>query len=437
MAAMLLAIVLQLFSSSQARLQALEVAHSEGTFFQRHYRKNHQAEAEFEAEMAKEQQRDVVVCRGIGDMNESQFKELGQVWDRYAGDGVITGTSALLYKITPEGKFEAFATEDNNKFEDWTKTYLTPSGVKALPHVFCDSTCCKTCDLPAALLAAMKQKDEFFGSTVSAAKKFGWHGYALDFEGSEPDRDQMTKFFKEWQEELAQHTGPDGTPLELHLWSRSGADEEALASSMSSVIDMSAYYQGSYSSLMQGGDNQDSDAALVSWQKYRAEQLRQVDGTSSVCPAGNVLNSSMMESVAIISDSSNANNSAHLNRTQRVNGLKDEMEGWCSRMGKNKCALGLITYDLPNQNLPCEDMVHVGTKAISEQLNSIWIWSGGVVATEWEVGLKHFIDGGDASTAMAGCSAKASLIAESQASASGTGCSFDGNYFCNGQRRSK
>eukprot|EP00928_Gymnodinium_smaydae_P041083 TRINITY_DN27816_c0_g2_i1.p1 TRINITY_DN27816_c0_g2~~TRINITY_DN27816_c0_g2_i1.p1 ORF type:complete len:401 (-),score=64.58 TRINITY_DN27816_c0_g2_i1:117-1319(-) len=380
----------------------------------------HQLGVSYRAHKSYNGEHEVVICRGVGDMNESQFKELGGVWKRYADDGVITATSSLLYRISPDGKFEPYHTN----FETWTRDYLTPKGVKALPHVFCDSTCCKTCDLPGSLEAAMGKRNEFFQSSIDAAKKFGWHGYALDFEGSMPDIEKVNKFFEQWRKALA------NAKLELHLWSNSGADEKKLSETMTSVIDMHAYDENQFSSS--SSFLQSSSPSVLS-RTFRARELVQLDGRSSICPM------SALSSQAHSASSMLAVAADEKARRASATYMKDEIDNWCADKAIGTCALGLITYDLPNRELTCADMVRIADHSMSKGVRGLWIWSGGIIPKQWEAGLRRYTSKGEVNVA---CDDKKLALAATPSAVANTpksdkDCGFDGNFHCNGELRPK
>ena len=60
-----------------------------------------------ETKAVKSRPSEVFVCRGVGDMKESDYIGMGQVWSRYASEKIITGASPLLYRIQPDGKFDS------------------------------------------------------------------------------------------------------------------------------------------------------------------------------------------------------------------------------------------------------------------------------------------------------------------------------------------
>jgi hypothetical protein len=367
-------------------------------------------------------EREVVVCRGVGDMKEEDFKAMGEVWTRYASEGIITGTSPLLYRILPDGKFAAYGDAANGKdFELWSNKYLSPPKVKLIPHVFCDSTCCDTCQLPKALVHAMARRKEFFAESIAAAQKFGWDGYAMDFEGGMPDIAEASKFFQEWKEELKSHKGKSGRPLEMHMWSPSGLDEASISPSMNAMITMNTYHYGSYSSLLEGGTNASSN-----WRKARAATIYQKGSVDAICPAGlavphKVQPQSLLEGATV-------------SREQRVKGLDEGIDQWCQNVKGNsgECGIGLITYDLANSGLLCSDMVKLAKGGRDKGMRSIWLWSGGIIPTHWEQGLRQF-SAASSPTFLAEDVCKPPLAALQFQS--DCGCSFDGNYCCNGQNR--
>lgn len=352
-------------------------------------------------------------------MKEADFKAMGEVWSRYASEKIITGTSPLLYRIMPDGKFDTFGKD----FELWSNQYLSPPGVKLIPHVFCDSTCCDTCQLPTALANAMARRKEFFTESVAAAQKFGWDGYAMDFEGGMPDMAEASRFFLEWKAELARHTGRSGKPLEMHMWSPSGLDENSIASSMDAMVTMGTYHYGSYSSLLQVGANETSTS---SWRKARASMLFQTGSVESICPAGlpahKVPHHSLLQGAGEVP------------AEVRVKGLEHGMKNWCSGVQGNngQCGIGLITYDLSNARLQCEDLVKLAKGGHENNMRSVWLWSGGVIPSKWEHGLRHFAAGSNPMALEADvCRTTFSAAAVS----SECGCGFDGNYCCDGRSR--
>lgn len=361
---------------------------------------------------------EVVVCRGVGDMKESDYIGMGKVWDRYAAEKIITGTSPLLYRIQPDGKFDSYG----KKHELWSQQYLSPPGVKLIPHVFCDSTCCDTCQLPAALANAMARRKEFFAESIEAAQKFGWDGYAMDFEGGMPDRAEASRFFQEWKVELAKHQGRSGQPLEMHMWSPSGLDEASISPNMEAMITMGTYHYGSYSSLLETGAN-----ASTNWRQARASMLFQTGAVESICPAGLGAPQKMPKHSLL-------QGAGEVPRAARLKGLEHGIEGWCSNVQGNngECGIGLITYDLANAQLRCEDIVKMAKGGHEKGMRSVWLWSGGVIPTKWEQGLKHFSAGANQAAPEGDVCATAFSAA---AISSECGCPFDGNYCCDGRSR--
>jgi len=354
--------------------------------------------------------RDVVVCRGVGDLSEPQWTELGNVWSRYAREKVITATSPLLYKISESGSFESLGTP-KDAWEEKSQQFLMTDveGVKVLPHVWCDASCCKNCPLPDALTTALKRKDVFFKESVDKALKFGWDGYALDFEGAMPGRDVTTQLFKEWRTYMAQHNGRSGKPLELHLWTGSGTDEKQLATApapFTSAIDMSTYY---YQEAYNPGAGAAPGASLLSLNLSASSFLDARVGSAEAryCPPGSAAHdrrmaaggtSSLLQglppsALASIGESESASTNASLG-AGRVRQLNEQMHTWCTEIAAaGRCAFGLITYDLSNAHMNCKDLVQVGAAAQRENVGSIWIWSGGVVNKYWEPGLRHYVTG--------------------------------------------
>jgi hypothetical protein len=380
---------------------------------------------------------EVVICRGVGDMKESDFKGMGAAWERYAAEGVITGTSPLLYRIMPDGKFDSYG----EHFENWSKQYLSPPGVKLIPHVFCDSTCCDTCKLPTALKNAMARRKAFFAETVAAALKYGWDGYAMDFEGAMPNKKNASIFFQEWKAELERHTGRSGKPLEMHMWSPSGLDENSIAPDMNAMITMGTYNYRSYSSLIEDGI-----ASNSSWRQARASLLFQMGSVESICPSGfGDAPLKHHKQHSLLEDSED------VPRQTRLKGLERGIDQWCNRVQGNKgdCGIGLITYDMANARLQCEDLVKVANGGHKKGMRSIWLWSGGIIPQHWELGLQHFAAAKnnknkdqaallDLSTAA--CSSmkqRQIFLTELKDHESSCDCHFDGNYCCDGSKRRK
>lgn len=350
-------------------------------------------------------------------MKEGDFEGMGNVWSRYASEKVITGTSPLLYRIMPDGKFDSYG----KHFEQWSHQYLSPPGVKLVPHVFCDSTCCDTCQLPQALQNAMDRRKEFFAESIEAALKYGWDGYAMDFEGGMPDQAEASKFFQEWKVELALHHGRSGQPLEMHMWSPSGLNEDEIGHSMDAMITMGTYNYGSYSSLLEIGTN-----ATSSWRRARASMLFQTGSVDSICPAG--LHVARKESHSLLE------HGTEVSREARLRGLENGMEYWCRGVQTNngQCGIGLITYDLANARLHCEDVVKLAKGGHEKGMRSIWLWSGGIIPHHWEHGLRHFAAASDPAFAEENvCGTSMSAVAVSAE----CGCGFDGNYCCDGSAR--
>jgi hypothetical protein len=339
--------------------------------------------------------RDVVICRGIGDLTEPQFKQLGEVWERYVNDGIVTATSPLLYKINEHGKFEAFGNA-TTALEQKTQDYLAPKGAKVLPHVWCDASCCDNCKLPGSVMAAMARKSSFFQESIQAAKKFGWNGYALDFEGEMPDAEKTTRFFKEWRQALAKEQ------LELHLWTGSGADEAYLAKlpeqngsvPMSSAIDMSTY------NFDRATDSEEiEDDSLQQKRSARRTALLQETSSSPSAhgmycpPRSKVQTSFKAKNVSSLQQTDGDFASQTGSGALRARELNDQMMDWCASVGKHRCAFGLITYDLQNADMSCHDIGQVAQGALKQQVGSIWIWSGGIIGKKWEPGLSQYLSG--------------------------------------------
>jgi len=352
-------------------------------------------------------------------MNKEDFKAMGKAWARYASEGIITGTSPLLYRILPDGKFASYGKD----FERWSHKYLSPPKAKLIPHVFCDSTCCDTCRLPTALKNAMARRKEFFAASVATAQKFGWDGYAMDFEGGMPDKKEASKFFQEWKEVLRLHKGRSGQPLEMHMWSPSGLDEASISPSMNAMITMNTYHYRSYSSLLEGVAN-----ASSSWRKARAAVILQKGSIEAICPAGLALPHKVQPHSLL-------EGATEVSREERVRGLEEGIKRWCSRVQGNsgECGIGLITYDLANSRLGCADLIKVAKGSHAKGMRSIWLWSGGIIPQKWEEGLRHF-SSASSPTILAEedtCKTKPSVMQVH----SDCGCRFDGNYCCNGQSR--
>lgn len=384
--------------------------------------------------------RDVIVCRGIGDMDEKAISTLGKIWGNYAEKGTITGTSALLYKIDEQGQFRNLVPD--KPLEEHTRKYLTPMGAKALPHVWCDASCCDNCKLPGALEAAMSRRDAFFQESIQAAKKFSWDGYALDFEGAMPaDANATTTFFKDWEAALAKENGSSGKPLELHLWTGSNAKEDVMAKHLTSVIDMSSYYFG------QAEDKGPGSVLLEGAQRLS------VKSAAKLCPKGYgapVMSRSSTTSL-MESQLTSISSMAELESLgQKVaGGLNEHMDQWCKVTG-SKCALGLISYDLANTALSCRDMVSVAHHANQQNVQSIWLWSGGIIPSQWEAGFQHYTSGQSdkvtsADACVNGSPAQQLLLASTQSTRAvnadgsvgcGGDCAFDSHYCCNGLTKS-
>jgi hypothetical protein len=356
-------------------------------------------------------------------MKESDYQGLGEVWGRYASEKIITGTSPLLYRIMPDGKFDSYGKDH----ELWSHQYLSPPGVKLIPHVFCDSTCCDTCRLPVALSNAMARREEFFAESVAAAQKFGWDGYAMDFEGGMPDRAEASKFFQEWKVWLSKYQGRSGQPLEMHMWSPSGLDEPAISPDMNAMITMGSYFHGSYSSLLE------LDTNASSWRQTRASIMFEADSIKSVCPAG-------LPSVKTVPHRNSLSNAQEVSRQDLVKGLENSIDSWCQRVkgDRGDCGIGLITYDLTNVKLQSTDMEKLASGGHEKGLRSIWIWSGGVIPSRWEQGLQLFAAGPNP---MPAAYKTLSTLEESRRGLSAIqsgdhcGCPFDGNYCCDGRGR--
>lgn len=390
--------------------------------------------------------RDVVVCRGIGDLNDQAFKELGQVWSRYAKDGVITATSPLLYKITDNGSFAPFGSE--HQLEELTQQHLNPTG-KVLPHVWCDASCCDNCHLPGAIQEAMDRREEFFQESVDAAQKYGWSGFVLDFEGSMPGRDSTTPFFKEWRSFLAKSQAPSGRALELHLWTGSGADTGSLVQTsnsgsgddvMDSMIDMSMYYESEAEMprpkrprlVSHLEISASKEASLLNTSASPAASTGNGTGSATgMCPYGFGPHRHMQTSFLQNNESdSTSPTSGHqvLGASRRE--LTSHIDGWCSETGAS-CGVGLITYDLSNTRLGCDDMVAVGAASLRHGVRSLWIWSGGIVPRPWEAGLRSYVSGKEEVSQTAACQEDSTAVLTQVAA----GCAFDRDYACDGQRK--
>ena len=87
---------------------------------------------------------------------------------------------------------------------------------------------------------------------------------------------------------------------------------------------------------------------------------------------------------------------------------------WCKAVGQN-CAFGLITYDLSNAAMGCKDVGDVGKGALDAKVESVWIWSGGIVNKDWEPGLRRYVSG--AVGTIPDCSAKSTQAPSTSTSA--------------------
>jgi hypothetical protein len=409
---------------------------------------------------------DVIVCRGVGDLHEQQFKELGAVWKSYAQQGIVTATSPLVYKISPEGTFSSYGAD----VENWSNMYLRQDGVKYLPHVFCDTTCCQTCTLPVALTSAMDRREEFFAESVRVAKENGLDGYALDFEGKMPhDKDLTSNFFSEWKQELSRHNGRLGKPLELHLWMPTAVNEKLVSPSMTSMVSMKGYYEFSWDEklprrhplpklpkrlalrpppkrrIFEGSalleleslaesqaevDSQasvlseaDAAASLASWRVLRAQATLNATGPSgsgsalkSICPAANGREASTPILERLARGSASVEISTEVSAQQQITGIKRHMKSWCSRVQGNggECGMGLITYDMGNKKLKCTDLIDVAIGSHRYGLNSLWIWSGGIIPKSWERGLRIFAKNGADSLGVEDCAKDTAALKEGQ-----------------------
>lgn len=223
-----------------------------------------------------------------------------------------------------------------------------------------------------------------------------------------PQRKMTSQFFKEWKEDLSRYTSASGKPLELHLWMPTAVDESTVAPSMNSMITMNSYSETRWdnpvsSSLLELGNTADlvkNQVTASSWRKLRAQALLNATGSvNSICPATNGKEASSTFSRiphrgthgASMGAQASVESVARL-RAERVAGIKKMMKGWCHRVQRQhgSCGMGLITYDMGNRHLGCTDLVDVAMGAHHFGMNSVWIWSGGIIPKSWERGLWHF-----------------------------------------------
>lgn len=300
--------------------------------------------------------REVIITRGVADLDEEKLITMSHVWARLFDKGVITGVAPLMYHISEDGFLTAYPNED------FVAKYIAPitdrkgNKLKVIPHIFCDDTCCDACNLPFNLEKAMARKDAFFEEVATAARMYGYDGYALDFEGEWgylPEHN-VTEFFNELSTYMKTRvTAPTGKEMEMHVWQSWGINHTNLSYKFDSAIDMDSYYYYGFARQRNKGNTQ-----------HKRVMPPLVRGEHPAVQA----------------------------RTTGIT-LKSHLTEFCSSVKPGTCAFGLITYEFANADINCLSMVRLVDWAIEAKVKAIWLWSGGIVTNEWEVALAKFVGG--------------------------------------------
>ena len=188
---------------------------------------------------------------GLGGYKHDQLQDLYNNFQQYKSDEQITVSSVLLYGIDETGSMFFWDTDDATwSSKNFQKDLQSKVGLKAYPCFFCDNTignCDNLADTLNEFATDESLRQKFISSTVDEALKWGWDGYAVDFETySNVNASGVTSFVLEWGNELVKHD------KKLSIWVGAGTqyDDQKLCTSpyIESCVTMSTYV-GSYSAF--------------------------------------------------------------------------------------------------------------------------------------------------------------------------------------------
>lgn len=148
---------------------------------------------------------------GYGNAQKAELQAKWDVCVSYKKSGAITGTSLVMYKISPNGSIVNDETGDPSwtakQFQQDLKNKL---GLKAVPLLMCgdDGGHCPKSGREAVL----GNPSKFVDALMAEVHQFGWDGLALDFEGTDLDWDGFSRICNQLGAAL------DAVGKELYVW---------------------------------------------------------------------------------------------------------------------------------------------------------------------------------------------------------------------------
>lgn len=147
--------------------------------------------------------KDVILSAGIGGYDENKLNDLYQNYKFYSEQKVITFASILTYYIDENGYMQSHNTSTKNDAQSFQHFIKSNLGLKALPCIFCDETIGACCNLEDRMNRVYERQDQFIEESINIGLKYGWDGYAVDFEIARTiDMDLLTNFVLKWSDAL-------------------------------------------------------------------------------------------------------------------------------------------------------------------------------------------------------------------------------------------